>query len=54
MLDPEDMAVDEGAGEVGDAIAADVVRVVTMNVAGINTNLGTAGARTHRILLCEF
>ena len=29
MLDPEDMAVDEGAGEVSDAIAADVVRVAS-------------------------
>ena len=34
MLGPEDMADDENAGDDGGAHAADVVRLVTMNVAG--------------------
>ena len=45
MLEPEDMAVDEDTGEVGGAHAADVVRLVTMNVAGLCDDLGPAAAR---------
>ena len=50
MLEPEDMAVDENAGEVGGAHAADVVRLVTMNVAGLCDDLRPAGARMDEIL----
>ena len=50
MLGPEDMAVDENAGSVGAAQAADVVRLVTMNVAGLNGDLRPAGARMDEIL----
>ena len=44
MLGPEDMAVDENAGDVGGAHAADVVRLVTMNVAGRCDDLRPAAA----------
>ena len=50
MLGPEDMAVDENAGDVGGAHAADVVRLVTMNVAGLCDDLRPAGARMDEIL----
>ena len=50
MLGPEDMAVDENAGDVGGAHAADVVRLVTMNVAGIRSDLRPAAARMDEIL----
>ena len=50
MLGPEDMAVDENAGDAGDAHAADVVRLVTMNVAGISEDLKPAAARMDEIL----
>ena len=50
MLGPEDMAVDENAGDVGGAHAADVVRLVTMNVAGLCDDLRPAGARMEEIL----
>ena len=39
MLGPEDMAVDENAGDVGGAHTADVVHLVTMNVAGLCSDL---------------
>ena len=50
MLGPEDMADDENAGDVGGAHAADVVRLVTMNVAGIRGDLRPAAARMDEIL----
>ena len=50
MLGPEDMAVDENTGDVGDAHATDVVRLVTMNVAGIRSDLRPAAARMDEIL----
>ena len=50
MLGPEDMAVDENAGDAGGAHAADVVRLVTMNVAGIRADLRPAAARMDEIL----
>ena len=50
MLGPEDMAVDENVGDVGGAHAADVVRLVTMNVAGIRADLRAAAARMDEIL----
>ena len=50
MLGPEDMAVDENAGDVGGAHAADVVRLVTMNVAGLCDDLRPAAARMDEIL----
>ena len=50
MLGPDDMAVDENAGDAGDAHAADVVRLVTMNVAGLCDDLRPAGARMDEIL----
>ena len=50
MLGPEDMAVDENAGDVGGAHAADVFRLVTMNVAGLCDDLRPAGARMDEIL----
>ena len=50
MLGPQDMAVDENAGDVGGAHAADVVRLVTMNVAGIRSDLRPAAARMDEIL----
>ena len=50
MLGPEDMAVDENAGSAGVAHPADVVRLVTMNVAGLNGDLRPAGARMDDIL----
>ena len=50
MLGPEDMAVDENADDVGGAHAADVVCLVTMNVAGLCDDLRPAGARMDEIL----
>ena len=50
MLEPEDMAVDENVGDVGGAHAADVVRLVTMNVAGIRSDLRPEAARMDEIL----
>ena len=50
MLGPEDMAVDENAGDVGGAHAADVVHLVTMNVAGLCDDLSPAGQRMDKIL----
>ena len=50
MLEPEDMAVDESAGEVGGAPTANVVRLVTMNVAGLCDDLRPAAARMDEIL----
>ena len=50
MLGPEDMAVDENAGDVSGAHEADVVRLVTMNVAGLCDELGPAGVRMDEIL----
>ena len=50
MLEPEDMAVDDSAGEVGGAPTADVIRLVTMNVAGLCDDLGPAAARMDEIL----
>ena len=50
MLGPEDMAVDENAGDVGGAYEADVVRLVTMNVAGLCDDLRPARARMDEIL----
>ena len=50
MLGLEDMAVEKNAGDVGDAHAADVVRLVTMNVAGISDDLKPAAARMDEIL----
>ena len=50
MLGPEDMAVDENTGDAGDAHATDVVRLVTMNVAGLCDDLRPAGTRMDEIL----
>ena len=50
MLGPEDLAVEENAGDDGGAHAADVVRLVTMNVAGLRDDLRPAGARMEEIL----
>ena len=50
MLEPEDMVVDENAGDVGGTYATDVVRLVTMNVAGVGDNLRPAGERMDEIL----
>ena len=50
MLGPEDMAVYENAGDVSGAHEADVVRLVTMNVAGLCDELGPAGVRMDEIL----
>ena len=50
MLGPEDIAVEENAGDVAGAHAADVVRLVTMNVAGICDKLRPAAARMDEIL----
>ena len=50
MLGPEDMADDENAGDVDGAHAADVVRLVTMNVAGVCEGLRCAGERMDAIL----
>ena len=50
MLGPEDIAVDETAGIVGATHTADVVRLVTMNVAGLCDNLSHAGQRMDTIL----
>ena len=50
MLGPEDMAVDENTGVVGGAHTADMIRLVTMNVAGLCDDLKPAGARMDEIL----
>ena len=50
MLGPEDMAVDEVAGEVAGARAVDVLRLVTMNVGGVCGELGPAAARMEGLL----
>ena len=50
MLGPEDMAVDENVGDVGIAHKAEVVRLVTMNVAGLCDDVIPAGARMDMIL----
>ena len=50
MLGPEDIAVDENAGGVVGAHVADVVHLVTMNVAGIRSDLRPAAARMDEIL----
>ena len=50
MLGPEDMAVDENVAEDGDTRTADVIRLVTMNVAGETEGLGPAGVRMNAIL----
>ena len=50
MLGPEDMAVDENANDAGGEHTTDVVRLVTMNVAGLCDDLGPAGARMDEIL----
>ena len=50
MLGPEDMAVDENVGDVGVAHKAEVVRLVTMNVAGLCDFVVPAGARMDMIL----
>ena len=50
MLGPEDLAVEENAGDDGGTHAADVVRLVTMNVAGLCDHLSPAGARMEKIL----
>ena len=51
MLGPEDMAVDEKAGDVAGAREADMVRLVTMNVAGLCDDLRPATARMDEILM---
>ena len=50
MLEPEEMDVDEVAGEVVGAHAAGVVQLVTMNVAGVCDALGPAATRMEDIL----
>ena len=50
MLGPEDIAVDENAGNVGATHTAVVVRLVTMNVAGLCDDLSPAGQRMDKIL----
>ena len=50
MLGPEDIAVDENAGNVGATHTVDVVRLVTMNVAGLCDDLSPAGQRMDKIL----
>ena len=50
MLGPEDMAVEEHAADVAGAHGADVVRLVTMNVAGVCEGLRCAGERMDAIL----
>ena len=50
MLGPEDMAVDENANDAGGEHITDVVRLVTMNVAGLCEDLGPAGTRMDEIL----
>ena len=50
MLGPEDMAVDENDGDVDDVHAAEVFRLVTMNVAGVCDDLTPARTRMHEIL----
>ena len=51
MLGPEDMAVDEKAGDVAGAHEADMVRLVTMNVAGLCDDLRPATERMDEILM---
>ena len=50
MLGPEDLAVDENAGDVGGTHAADVVHLVTMNVAGLCEDLRPRRERMDEIL----
>ena len=50
MLGPEDMAVDENVAEDGGTRTADVIRLVTMTVAGETEGLGPAGVRMDAIL----
>ena len=50
MLGPEDIAVDENAGNVCATMTVDVVRLVTMNVAGLCDGLSPAGQRMDKIL----
>ena len=50
MLGPEDMAVDENANDACGNHITDVVRLVTMNVAGLCEDLGPAGTRMDEIL----
>ena len=50
MLGPEDMAVDENAKDACGEHITDLVRLVTMNVAGLCEDLGPAGTRMDEIL----
>ena len=50
MLGTEEMAVDENVGDVGSTHATKVVRLVTMNVAGLCDDLRPPGARMDEIL----
>ena len=50
MLEPEEMVVDEVAGEVVGAHSAGMVQLVTMNVAGVCDVLGPAATRMEDIL----
>ena len=50
MLGPEDSVVDETTGIVGATHTADVVRLVTMHVAGLCDDLSHAGQRMDKIL----
>ena len=50
MLGPEDMAVDENAGDDGGAHEVEVIRLVTMNVGGLRDDLKPAGERMDEIL----
>ena len=50
MLGPEDLAVDVNAGNFGATHTVDVVRLVTMNVAGLCDDLSAAGQRMDKIL----
>ena len=50
MLGPEDMAVDENSNDASSNHITDMVRLVTMNVAGLCEDLGPAGTRMDEIL----
>ena len=50
MLGPEDMAVDENSNDASSNHITDMVRLVTMNVAGLCEDLGSAGTRMDEIL----
>ena len=50
MLGPEDMAVDENSNDASSNHITDMVRLVTMNVAGLCEDLGPAGRRMDEIL----